>query len=86
MRRQQSRSPIAGPAGTQNIAEDRSEMSQEESEKRPARPVPLGHNYETPVVEEVPRETPHPAQKHIDSADGDVPAGSRNNTTDPDAP
>jgi hypothetical protein len=61
-------------------------MSQEESEKRLARPAPLGHNYEKPVVEEVPRETPHPAPERIDLADGDTPAGSRDNTTDPHAP
>jgi hypothetical protein len=61
-------------------------MSQEESEERRARPAPLGHNYEKPIVEEMPRETPHPARERIDSAHRDIPAGSRNNTTDPDAP
>ena len=43
-------------------------MSREESAERPARPAPLDHNYEKPIVEEIPRETPHPARERIDSA------------------
>ena len=61
-------------------------MSQEKSEEPLARPAPLGHNYEKPTVEEMPRERPHPAHDRIDSADADIPAGSHNNTTEPDAP
>ena len=60
-------------------------MSQEESEERRVRPAPLDHNYEKPTVEEIPRETPHPACERVDSADGDIPVGRRNNTTDREA-
>jgi hypothetical protein len=53
---------------TYELMQDRSEMSQEESEERPTPPVPIGHKYEIPIVEELPRETPDPAREDSDAA------------------
>jgi hypothetical protein len=46
-------------------------MSEEESEERRTPPARIGHEFQKPIVDELPRQMPDPAGQRIDAAKGD---------------
>jgi hypothetical protein len=46
-------------------------MSEEESEERPTRPAWIGHEFQEPIVEELPQQTPDPPRELTDAASRD---------------
>jgi hypothetical protein len=65
-----SRLPVP-PAYTRIDAQDRSEMSEEELKERPTPPARIDHEFQEPIVEELPQRTPAPLREPIDAAQGD---------------
>jgi hypothetical protein len=52
-------------------AQDRSEMTEEQPEECPTPPAGIGHEFQEPIVEELPRQTPAPPGEPSDAAQGD---------------
>ncbi len=46
-------------------------MSEEEPEERPTPPARIGHEFQEPIVEELPQRTPSPLREPIDAAQRD---------------
>jgi hypothetical protein len=58
-------------AYTRINAQDRSEMSEAEAEERLTPPARIGHEFQEPIVEELPQRTPAPVREPIDAAQRD---------------
>jgi hypothetical protein len=46
-------------------------MTEEEPEERPTPPARIGHEFQEPIVEELPQRTPAPPREPIDAAQRD---------------
>jgi hypothetical protein len=48
-------------------------MTEEEPEQQRTPPTRIGHEFQRPIVEELPRDTPHPRERVHQCGEGDIP-------------